>query len=317
MGYRFLDPNPQFCDSNGDPLASGTVTFYTPGTLTLKNVYTTSALSVATDNPMPLNSSGRTQSEVFLSGDYRVILKDSTGATVWDRDPVSQLLTAGEVQNNSFINCTVGGTADVITLTPTPAITAYADGQVFEFVATGTNTTNVTVNVSGRGDKAVTKAGSTALIAGDIVSGQAVRLRYDGTRLQLMSPNAHVVRTANTVAYLEVNQSFTKAQGVNRSALTDAATIAVDASLSNAFTVTLGGNRTLGQPTNPKDGQSITIFITQDGTGSRTLAYHADWLFPGGVDPTLTTTAAAVDVLCGVYNGATTKWYANLTRAYA
>lgn len=318
MGYRFLDPNPQFCDSNGDPLASGTVTFYQPGTLTLKNVYTTSALSVATDNPMPLNSAGRTQSEVFLSGDYRVILKDSSGATVWDRDPVSQLLTAGEVQNNSFINCAVGGTADVITLTPTPAITAYADGQVFEFVATGTNTTNVTANVSGLGAKAVTKDGTTALVAGDIVNGQAVRLRYDGTRLQLTSPNAHALKsTVVGVAYLGVNQSFTKAQGVNRSALTDAATIAVDASLSNVFTVTLGGNRTLGQPTNPKDGQSITIFITQDGTGSRTLAYHADWLFPGGADPVLSTAAGSVDVLSGVYNGGTTKWYASLSRAFA
>jgi hypothetical protein len=116
---------------------------------------------------------------------------------------------------------------------------------------------------------------------------------------------------------LNRNQSWTKAQGVDRSALTDAATVAVDASLSNVFTVTLGGNRTLGQPTNPKDGQSITIFITQDGSGSRTLAYHADWLFPGGTDPTLTTTAAAVDVLSAVYNGSTTKWYAVLNKAFA
>ena len=111
--------------------------------------------------------------------------------------------------------------------------------------------------------------------------------------------------------------TFTKAQGVARSALTDAATIAVDASLSNVFTVTLGGNRTLGQPTNPTDGQGITIYITQDGTGSRTLAYHADWLFAGGVDPTLTTTAAAVDILSATYNGGTTKWYGMLTKGYA
>lgn len=208
MGYRFLDPNPQFCDTNGDPLASGTVTFYTPGTLVLKNVYTTSALSVATDNPMSLNTAGRAASELFLSGDYRVILKDSTGATVWDRDPVSQLMTAGELQSNSFINCVVGGTADVITLTPTPAITAYADGQVFEFVATGTNTTNVTANVSGLGAKALTKDGSTALVAGDIVSGQAVRVRYDGTRLQLTSPNAHALKSAALTTSTGITQGL-------------------------------------------------------------------------------------------------------------
>lgn len=195
MGYRFLDPNPQFCDSNGDPLASGTITFYTPATLTLKDIYTTAALSVATDNPMSLNSAGRAASEIFLSGEYRAILKDSSGATVWDRDPVSQLLTAAQAQSAAYINATVGGTADVITLTPSPAFTAYADGQSLEFTATGTNTTNVTVNVSGLGAKAVTKDGTTALVASDITSGQVVRIRYDGTRFQLISPNAHALKS--------------------------------------------------------------------------------------------------------------------------
>lgn len=79
--------------------------------------------------------------------------------------------------------------------------------------------------------------------------------------------------------------------------LTDAATIAVDMGVGINFDLTIGGNRTLGQPTNTKVGQGGSIKITQDGTGSRTLAYHADWKFDGGVDPTLSTTAGAVDVL--------------------
>jgi hypothetical protein len=81
------------------------------------------------------------------------------------------------------------------------------------------------------------------------------------------------------------------------SALTDAATIAVDMSVGNNFSVTLGGNRTLGNPTNLTAGQSGVIFITQDGTGSRTLAYSSYWDFPSQTAPTLTTTANAVDVL--------------------
>jgi hypothetical protein len=80
--------------------------------------------------------------------------------------------------------------------------------------------------------------------------------------------------------------------------LTDAATVAVDMAVGNGdFTVTLGGNRTLGAPTNTSDNLSGKIAITQDGTGSRTLAYNAVWKFPGGTVPTLTTTAAAVDTL--------------------
>lgn len=82
---------------------------------------------------------------------------------------------------------TVGGTADVITLTPSPAITAYAAGQFFSFIASGANTTNVTVAISGLAAKAITKDGSTALVAGDIASGALVGIRYDGTQFQLVS----------------------------------------------------------------------------------------------------------------------------------
>ena len=81
---------------------------------------------------------------------------------------------------------TVGGTADVITLTPSPAITAYVAGQSFKFIASGANTTNVTVNVSGLGAKAITKNGATALAAGDIPSGMIVWATYDGTRFVLV-----------------------------------------------------------------------------------------------------------------------------------
>jgi len=88
-------------------------------------------------------------------------------------------------------SATVGGTADAITLTPSPAITAYAAGQAFYWIASGANTTAVTLAVSGLASpKAVTKNGSTALIAGDIPSGALVGARYDGTRFQLVTVGA-------------------------------------------------------------------------------------------------------------------------------
>ena len=115
------------------------------------------------------------------------------------------------------------------------------------------------------------------------------------------NPTADVTVTlpdaTTTVAGLAVAQSFTKAQRGTPVALTDGATIAVDLSLGNNFTVTLAGNRTLGAPTNVTAGQSGVIVVTQDGTGSRTLAYNSAYKFAGGTAPTLTTTASAVDVL--------------------
>ena len=78
--------------------------------------------------------------------------------------------------------------------------------------------------------------------------------------------------------------------------LTDAATIAVDLSLANNHTVTLGDNRTLGNPTNAEPGQTGSIFIVQDGTGGRTLTPAANWHFAkGGTHPTFSTAANAVD----------------------
>lgn len=79
--------------------------------------------------------------------------------------------------------------------------------------------------------------------------------------------------------------------------LTDAATIAVDMDTFINGVVTLGDNRTLGNPTNPKVGQSGHIRVVQDGTGSRTLSFGSNYEFAGGSAPTLTTTASAEDVL--------------------
>ena len=92
----------------------------------------------------------------------------------------------------------------------------------------------------------------------------------------------------------EVN-SFTAAQRGAITALTDGATITPDFALANNFSVTLADNRALANPTNIAAGQSGSIFIVQDGTGSRTLAWDSYWDFTTGTAPTLTTTAGAVD----------------------
>ncbi len=92
--------------------------------------------------------------------------------------------------------------------------------------------------------------------------------------------------------------------------LTDGATIATDASKSNLFTVTLGGNRTLGNPTNMADGQIMMWEIIQDGTGTRTLAYDTKFTFGTDVtSPTLTTTINKRDYIIAQYRAAADKLY--------
>lgn len=86
--------------------------------------------------------------------------------------------------------------------------------------------------------------------------------------------------------------------------LTDAASIAIDMGLGNNFAITLAGNRTLSAPTNVTPGQTGYIYVVQDGTGSRTLAFNNAYIFVSGTAPTMSTGANAIDLL--VYNAKTT-----------
>lgn len=104
-------------------------------------------------------------------------------------------------------------------------------------------------------------------------------------------------QTITGYGLLDEAQTWTKGQRGEITALTSAATITPDFADSNNYSVTLDTNATLANPTNLTAGQSGCIWITQDGTGSRTLAYGSYWDFTGGTAPTLTTTASAVDCL--------------------
>ena len=152
------------------------------------------------------------------------------------------------------------------------------------FAAAGSGT-SVGMNV-GSG-KTLTVAGTMALTGNITANGATISPTELG----------YLDGATSAVAVKATAQSFTAAQRGAVSALTDGATITPDFSLANNYSVTLGGNRTLANPTNITAGQHGVIVITQDGTGSRTLAYGSYYKFPAGTAPTLTTTAAAVDVL--------------------
>lgn len=72
----------QFYDSNGQPLAAGTVQFYEVGTTTPKATYQDQALSVPNTNPVILDAAGR--ATIWGSGNYRQILADVNGNVIWD-----------------------------------------------------------------------------------------------------------------------------------------------------------------------------------------------------------------------------------------
>jgi hypothetical protein len=112
----------------------------------------------------------------------------------------------------------------------------------------------------------------------------------------LSEASAAEVRTGTENAkYISPDKLFDAAAFV---ALTDGATVTPDFSAGLNFTWTIGGNRTLANPTNAKEGQQGTIQVTQDGTGSRLISsYGANYRFAGGTDIVLSTTASAIDLL--------------------
>jgi hypothetical protein len=144
-------------------------------------------------------------------------------------------------------------------------------------------------------DKLYVKEGGSLVSTQADVSGKA-NTSDIGTTIQ-----AYDADTAKT----DVAQTFTAAQRGTVGTLTDGATITPDFATANNFTVTLGGNRTIANPTNLTAGQSGSIFIVQDGTGSRTAAWGSYWDFAAGTAPTLTTTAAAVDRVDYIVRSAT------------
>lgn len=90
-------------------------------------------------------------------------------------------------------------------------------------------------------------------------------------------------------------QTFTAAQRGTVSSLTSAATITPNFATANNFSVSLGTNTTIANPSNLTAGQSGAIAITY--SGSYTVAFGSYWKFAGGTAPTATSTSGKVDVL--------------------
>ena len=156
----------------------------------------------------------------------------------------------------------------------------YATDQDKLYVKEGSSLVSTQADVSAKANIA------SPTFTGTVTIPSGASIADIGTTIQ-----AYDADTAKT----DVAQTFSAAQRGTITTLTDGATVTPDFAASNNYTLTLGGNRTIANPTNLTAGQSGSIFLVQDGTGSRTAAWGSYWDFAGGTAPTLTTTAAAVD----------------------
>lgn len=116
--------------------------------------------------------------------------------------------------------------------------------------------------------------------------------------VNLIPKGAGLVTSAGAaLAIISTVQDWTAAQSGQVTGLSDGANIALDLSLSNNFSVTLGGDRTLDNPSNDIAGTSGVITVTQDGGAPRTLSYGNQYEFIGGNAPVLSTSNGDTDTL--------------------
>ena len=212
------------------------------------------------------------------TADRTITLPNVTGTVVTTGD--TGTVTSTMILDGTIVNADVNASA-AIAGTKIEAGTTSVRGtvQLTDSVSSTSTTTAATPNA--------------VKTANDLAT--AALPKSGGTMTGAITFNAG--QTIAGYGLLDGAQTWTQGQRGEITALTDGATITPDFANSNNFSVTLGGNRTLANPTNLVAGQSGCIWITQDGTGSRTLAYGSQWDFAGGVAPTLSISASAVDCL--------------------
>lgn len=165
-------------------------------------------------------------------------------------------------------------------------------------LAGNTAATRKFLRQTGTGSVSAVPAWDT-LVTGDLPSGVALLAGA------AFSGNVSTTGTLTSTGAAAVGKALTA--GVV--ALTDASTISVNAANGNTFRVTLGGNRTMGTPSNPADGQMIIFEVTQGVAGSYTLSWSSAYLFTTALPaPVITTTGSYVDVVGFKYVSSAAKW---------
>ena len=140
---------------------------------------------------------------------------------------------------------------------------------------------NIKAGAVGSSELATGAVSANTKMAADVVGARELRIGNVAAANGVFTHNAH---------------TYAKAQRSRVETVTvGAANVTIDLANTNVFNLTLGTNSNLNRPSNITVGQAGTIFVSQDGTGSRTLSYSSVWDFVGGTAPTLTTTASAVD----------------------
>jgi hypothetical protein len=216
----------------------------------------------------------------------------ASAATLWSfLHPAIQTIASGTTVDLAT------ATSPTVYVSGNTAITGFgtvAAGLIYTVIFTGTPqvTSGGTITIPG-GTR--TMAAGDALVLLSTGSGNwTVLVGYaaNGTTFANATTAQFWANTAAKV--LTTDQIWAAAAPVT---LTYGASFTPDLNTFINGEITLTGNITLNAPTNYKVGQTFSIKLIQDASGSRLATWNSAYKFPNGMVKALTTTGSAYDFL--------------------
>jgi hypothetical protein len=238
-----------------------------------------------------------------------VALTENSGSSDQSRSAILEIAgTVGGAHTSIFVYLPAGAAKTYAIKNAVSANTTSSDAVILRVAG---QTQNVTIPTGGVGYfftngtsvDSLNAAGFSAITTTQ-ADAKYVALAGSQTVTGAKTFTSAVTMTGNAAFTGSVQVST--AVNVNTVTLTDAASIVPSFDAGNTFVVTLGGNRTLAAPTSANIGQTGSIRIIQDATGSRTLSYNSAYQFVSGSAPTMDTSAGAQSILVFSCRSATT-----------
>lgn len=229
----------------------------------------------------------------------------------------SLTVTDAAIQQDSYNYGSDTGAVNAYGVTLSPVPGSYYTGLRVRLTPANTNTsvscTLAIASVAG-GAKTIKRVGGDPLRVGDIKSGTPAEFVFDGTYFQLQNPASDGASAAYTfdkaVTFDDtVDLQKTVTFGSEYDNGTSGTTLTVNWGLANKQKVTLGASIGAGNLafTDPAGVTNLTLKLTQDATGGRTVSWPSNVKWAYGVAPSLSTGAGAVDIINLYFDG--TNYY--------
>jgi hypothetical protein len=221
-----------------NPVVTGTTITSSWANNTLSDLATAMTASIANDGQTPILAN------LPMSG-FR-----HTG--VGNAANLTDYAAAGQVQNGAFIwGGTAGGSADALTISLSPSLTAYSTGQKFRFLsgASPSTSTTPTLNINGLGAKTIVRRDNSACVSGEIPASTLIDVVYDGTNFRLASApvmGTSSITTLGTVTTGTWNATVIAGQYGGTGVANTGKTITLGGNISTGAAITTTGALTTG-----------------------------------------------------------------------